>query len=294
MAKSGLGRGLNSLIPNRINNEIDEAEKVKEVFDDSSEKVRQLEIDRIAVNPWQPREHFDHSQLEDLVNSIKQHGILQPLIVSPAEGGNFQLIAGERRLKAASILELKTVPCLVRDTEKLEKLELALIENIQRANLNPIEEAKAYQKLIDEFDLTQEEVGSRVGKKRATVSNALRLLDLSEEIQQALKENKITTGHAKVILSAEAEEVRQKLFKKILKFNLTVRETEGEVKSAKGGPASGGKGHEKDIEIKEKEDILRKALGTKVTINKKGEAGSITIDFYSQEELNGIIDKIKE
>lgn len=291
MAKTGLGRGLSSLIPNRLNKQAEDyAGETSADLGLPEERVRQIATGKIESNPWQPREYFDHGQLEDLVNSIKQHGIIQPLIVSPVEGGNYQLIAGERRLKAAKVLEFKTVPCLVRDAQKLEKLELALIENVQRSDLNPVEEAKAYKKLIDEFNLTQEEVGLKVGKKRATISNALRLLDLPAKIQQALKEGKITAGHAKVILSAESEDSRFNIFVKILKFDLTVRETEGEVKKTR------VKGHDriiaKDLELEAKEEILRKALNTKVRIIKKGNTGSIAIDYYSPEELEEIVRKI--
>src|SRR3989344_3518824 len=293
MLKTSLGRGLASLIPNKLNPPAD-ASNVSDDFNVAAgqeERVRKIEIYKIEANPLQPREYFDHGDLEDLVNSIKKHGILQPLIVTPLPAGKFQLIAGERRLKAAQILELATVPCLVRNAERLEKLELSLIENIQRADLNPLEEAKAYKKLIEEFNLTQEEVGERVGKKRTTISNPLRLLELPEPLKQALKENKISAGHAKVILSANDEKEQLKIFEKILKLNLTVRETEGEVKkvAVKSHLKTVG---QKDLEILEKEDALRKALNTKVAINKKGEAGTVTIDFYSLEELNDLIKKI--
>lgn len=256
------------------------------------ERVRQIEVEKISPNPLQPREHFDYGDLEDLVDSIKKHGILQPLIVAAEADGTFQLIAGERRLRAAKILELKTVPCLARTAVALEKLEIALIENIQRSDLNPLEEATAFQKLIDEFNLTQEEVGAKVGKKRATVANALRLLSLPEEIKKALRESKITAAHAKVILSVPAEAERVRLFKKILQFNLTVAEADSEIKQV------AVKSHHrllaKDPELKDKEDSLRRALGTKVAINQKGNVGSIVIEYYSLEELNGLIEKLSK
>ncbi|PIT90330.1 MAG: hypothetical protein COU22_02735 [Candidatus Komeilibacteria bacterium CG10_big_fil_rev_8_21_14_0_10_41_13] len=292
MVKGGLGRGLNSLIPNKINNTLNEEQSAGGQINDADrqEKVWQIEVDKIAANPLQPRQTFDHADLEDLVNSIKKHGILQPLIVVKAGSGNYQLIAGERRLRAAKISEFKTVPCLIKDVEELQQLEMALIENVQRANLNPIEEAVAYQKLIDDFSLTQEEVASRVGKKRTTIANALRLLDLPDEVQSALRENKISVGHAKVILSAETETARLDILKQILKFNLTVRGAEGEVKKTQ--VKSHSRSVSKDPEIQEKEDLLRKALGTKVKVNKKGPSGQITIEFYSAEELNEIIQRI--
>lgn len=304
MLKNGLGRGLASLIPNKLTNQPTAppgGESDYQLDDEKTEKVRQIDIFKIEANPLQPREHFDYDDLEDLVNSIKKHGILQPLIVTPLTNGRFQLITGERRLKASQILELKTVPCLIRDAQELEKLELSLIENIQRANLNPLEEAKAYKKLIEEFNLTQEEAGERVGKKRATIANTLRLLELPEPVKQALKENKISASHAKAILAASGEKKQLKLLERILKFNLSVRETEGEIKLASLALGRSGKvavkSHlravgQKDLEILEKEDELRKALNTKVTINKKGEGGTVTIDFYSPEELNDLIKKI--
>src|SRR3989338_6084348 len=181
MQKGGLGRGLGSLIPNKIEPFINPS-TVDHVEVFPGERVQQIAVEKIEANPLQPRIYFDH--------------------------GQYQLIAGERRLRAAKILEIKTAPCLIRSVKDLEKLEWALIENIQRADLNPLEEASAYQRLVDDFALTQEEVAEKVGKKRTTVANALRLLSLPQEIQEALRENRITAGHAKVILSAETAEER--------------------------------------------------------------------------------------
>jgi len=290
MANNILGRGLSSLIPNKLTEEQNAAFMGVSSIEDKSEKIQQIPVNQIEVNPMQPRESFDYGELEELINSIKKHGILQPLVVTQKTSESYQLIAGERRLRAAKVLEMPTVPCIVRKAEDLEKLELSLIENIQRSNLNPVEEAKAYQKLIEEFNLTQEEVAEKVGKNRATVANVLRLLDLPAEIKQALKEKKITTGHAKVILSADTDKERLKLFQKIIKSDLTVRQTEGETRKIK------VKGYfrtiEKDLEIQDKEDRLRKALGTKVTIIKKDPGGQINIEYYSLEELNNIVEKI--
>ncbi|MBU1130668.1 ParB/RepB/Spo0J family partition protein [Patescibacteria group bacterium] len=291
MVDSILGRGLGSLIPNKLNEE-KTGDESGIVVADKSEKVRQIPLSQIEANPMQPRESFDHSELEDLINSIKNHGILQPLIVTQKTAGSYQLIAGERRLKAAAILEMETVPCLIRKAEDMEKLELALIENLQRSDLNPMEEAKAYQKLVDDFSLTQEEVAEKVGKKRATIANILRLLELPEEIQRALREKKITIGHAKVILSAETDSERIKLFKKIIKNDFTVRQTEGEIKKVKVRTHFRTAG--KDLETEAKEDSLRKALGTKVTITKKGQGGQIDIEYYSLEELNNLVDRITQ
>ncbi len=293
MLKGGLGRGLNSLIPNKLTGKF--VSEAVEVFSpdegiNNEERVKLLPVEKISANPHQPREHFDYSSLEELVNSIKRHGILQPLIVSPDQREGWQLIAGERRLRAAKILELKVVPCLVRSAQELEQLELALVENLQRADLNPLEEAKAFKQLIQEFNLTQEEAGARVGKNRATIANALRLLDLPQTIQEALSQGKITASHAKVILSASDASEQLKLFKKILDFSLTVSQSAGEVKKVQ------VKSHQrlivKDLELEEKEERLRQALGTKVTVAKKGRGGTVAIEFYSAEELNEIVKKI--
>ncbi|MDP2586846.1 MAG: ParB/RepB/Spo0J family partition protein [Candidatus Komeilibacteria bacterium] len=300
MQKGGLGRGLSSLIPNKLSQDSTASvAPLAAVLEDTDERVRKIKLADIVANPHQPREHFAYDELEDLVNSIKKHGILQPLIVIPGknnsprfagEAGKFQLIAGERRFRAATILELPTVPCLVRQAEELEQLEIALVENLQRADLNPIEEARAYQKLIDEFSLTQEEVGERVGKKRTTIANALRLLGLPKEIQDALMEKKLSPGHAKIILGQPGDGERLKLFKKILSLNLTVRQAEGEARqvTVKSYRRSTGK----DVEIQAKEETLRRALGTKVNINQKGDGGTVTIDYYSAEELNSLVEKL--
>ncbi len=288
MDKGGLGRGLGSLIPN-LSQQNQDTGAIQADLD--SEKIIKVPLNQIEKNPMQPRVHFAHSEMEDLIESIKKHGILQPLVVTRTDSG-YQLIAGERRFRASEVLELKTVPVIVRAAEDIEKLELSLIENLQRENLNPIEEARAYQKLIDEFSLTQEEVAARVGKKRATISNTLRLLDLAPEIQQALIERQLTAGHAKVILSEETEQARLKLFKKILDSTLTVREAEQEVKKIR--VKSHERRLEKDLETADQEDRLRKALGTKVSINKKNGRGQISIEFYSEEELVSLVQKLSD
>jgi len=289
MLKNSLGRGLGSLIPNLSDFPADASGSAGFTSAEDREAIAKIPLEQIEKNPWQPREHFAHSDMEDLVESVKKHGILQPLIVTKT-ASSYQLIAGERRLEAARILGLKAVPAIVRSAQNLEKLEIALIENLQRQDLNPIEEAAAYQRLIDEFNLTQEEVALRVGKKRATVANALRMLTLPQEIKTALKEGRITPGHAKVILEMESASARLKLFEKILAATLTVAGASAEVRKIK------VKSHErvlsKDPETAAAEDRLRKALGTKVTINKKNGSGQIVIDFYAAEELAALVVKL--
>jgi ParB family chromosome partitioning protein len=279
----GLGRGLNSLIPPR---------KIIQAFTVAGENpasVRLADIPTTSIkpNPKQPRENFDYQELEDLINSIKEHGILQPLVVSKLDGENYELIAGERRLRAAKMLNMKTVPAILRTVRDQEKLELALIENIQRKDLNPIEEARAFHQLMDEFSLTQEEVARRVGRSRPAVANTLRLLTLPEEVQKALRSGKLTGSHARTLLGLDSEKAQLKYFSKILKNEMTSREAEGAVKRARGIKVSAV-----NPAVSAKEETLRSALGTKVEIKKRGQAGEIRIHFYSDEELDNLVKKI--
>ncbi len=282
MNRTGLGRGLNSLIPPR---NMDRSEAEEPVI---SQGTHELPINEIQPNPHQPRTNFDRVALEDLVNSIKVHGIIQPLVVIHARGG-YQLIAGERRLRAAKLAGLKKVPAVIRTATEQEKLELAIVENVQRQSLNPIERARGYQRLIDEFNLIQDEVGKKVGQNRVTVTNSLRLLTLPSDMQQALAEGKITEGHAKALLSVETSAEREKLFREVLKSGLSVRITESQARRVSVRQHAR---RAKDPNILEKEDMLQAALGTKVEIRRKGKRGTITVHYYSAEELQAIIRKI--
>jgi ParB family chromosome partitioning protein len=286
-----LGRGLDSLIPKKtIAPTAPSPDKPDETI--SGEQILQIPVEQITVNPRQPRKEFGHSSLEDLINSIKEHGIIQPLIVTKKAGG-YELIAGERRLRAAKMLEFATVPAVVREASENEKLELAIIENVQRKDLNPIEEAAAYERLLDEFSLTQEEVAKKVGKSRAAVANSLRLLTLPEEVQTAIAEEKIFEGHAKILAGIENEEEQLKFFQKIVREELNIRETErvaAELKPRK-TKVSNPILLPDAVTLAQEED-LRKTLGTKVKIEKKDGQGRIIIEFYSEEELRGLIDKI--
>lgn len=282
MVKGGLGRGLSSLIPGAEN----DAPRFS-----SNDSIQQINVEQIFSNRWQPREYFDHAQLEDLVASIKAHGILQPLTITNSSPGRYELIAGERRWQAAKIAGLKTVPAIVRTASDQQKLELAIIENIQRQDLNPLEEAKSFQRLMDEFSLTQEEVAARVGKKRSSVANALRLLELPELVLKALADNKISAGHAKVILSQPNEKMQLMTLNKILHSGLSVRETETVVNPNK------KVGHKKvghnDPVVKSMEDILQQTLGTKVHVHQHTDnGGTIVIDYFSGEELQRLVGKI--
>lgn len=289
---SGLGRGLGSLIPNK--KVIDQAisEEYKPLLVDDNKQVIELPVEKIDVNPHQPRQVFNHADLEDLINSIRDYGIIQPLIVTKQDN-RYELIAGERRLRAAKILALKTVPCLIREADEQQKLELAIIENVQRANLNPIEEAIAYQRLMDQFNLNQEQVADRVGKSRSAIANTIRLLDLPEQVQKALVDKKITEGHARVIAGIDDENEQLTFLAKILEYNFTVRDAEREsrklqpvVKRSARAPF--------DPTLESLKERLRSSLATKVEIKKKSGKGQIIINFYSEEEFNDLVNKISD
>lgn len=291
--KGGLGRGLGSLIPSRSakspsQNKLEKSKIPPPANLKEEGGIYKVDINKISPNPHQPRQEFNHQELEELVNSIKEHGILQPLIVSESNGV-FELIAGERRLRAAKIAGLKKVPAIIRPVKQQEKLELALIENIQRQNLNPLEEAEAYKKLGEEFQLTQEEIAKKVGKNRSTISNTLRLLTLPEEIKKAIRNNKISEGHAKIILSLPTEREQLKFFKNIIKQGLSVRET-----ARQADKIIVVKKHLRRIDpnLSAKEEKLREHLGVKVSIKKRGKGGQIIVEYYSEAELNEIIRKM--
>lgn len=300
----GLGRGLASLIPQK-NLPADETGKpasnnsglpAKSQTDLPQDDFLEVPIGKIATNPQQPRHHFDEKELQELADSIKEHGIIQPLVVTKIAPEQYELIAGERRLKAAGLAGLALVPVIVREeTGEREKLELALIENVQRHDLNVLEEARAYKKLIEEFDLTQEEIADRVGKSRSAVANKVRLLGLPIEIQRALMEGKITEGHARSILAIENPEKQRVLFELILKENLTVRQVEDKVKEVTVATHTRKlRSASANPEFREKEERLGAALGTKVSIKKSGGGGKIIIDFYSAEELENIASQISK
>jgi ParB family chromosome partitioning protein len=282
----GLGRGLSSLIPSKLTKEA--VAKIDQL--EGERKILEISVDKIQPNPLQPRKEFAHSDLEDLINSIKQYGVIQPLVVTDSGNGAYQLIAGERRLRASKIAGLMRVPVIVRKAEDQEKLEIALIENIQRKNLNALEEAVAYQKLINEFNLTQEEAAKRLGKSRTAITNSLRLLTLPEEIQKAIIEDKITAGHARVIAGLDDPKEQLEFLKKIVRFGLNVRDTENVAKKVTVKTHMRTVGS--DPVNEERENKLRETLGTKVSIKKGNRGGEIIINFYSSEELDGIIKKI--
>ncbi len=282
----GLGRGLGALIGGNAKS----SAVSDNIFPNEDQERRELNPSEIKENPRQPRKSFAEENLHELEESIRVHGIIQPLIVSKIEDG-YELIAGERRLRAARALGLQTVPVVVRNVVEQEKLELALIENVQRKDLNPLEEALAYQELIDDFNLTQEEVGARVGKERSTVSNTLRLLRLPEEIQEAILEEKLSEGHARAIAALPTLEEQLILFRKILSQKISVRESEEYVQSYRRIKKGNGTNEHSAFSSYEKE--LQEKLATKVSITHHGSRGKIIIEFYGEEDLDTVMNHLR-
>jgi ParB family chromosome partitioning protein len=255
-----------------------------------SDPLREIDIDRILPNSHQPRKNFDDDALNELANSIREHGVVQPVVVRPLEDGFFQLIAGERRWRASQRAGLSRVPAVVREAGEHDALELALIENLQREDLNPMEEAQAYERLISDFGMTQEEVARRVGKNRATIANMLRLLRLPPEVQQWLRENRLTTGHAKALLSLSDLNAILDSARKIIQGNYSVRQAELLVSrySQDSSPKDDSLDTTAfvDPNVKAALHAIEQVLGTKVTLQENGGKGKIEIHFYSFEEMN--------
>lgn len=252
----------------------------------NAERVWMIPLSEITPTPDQPRRNFKEAELKELAESIKIHGVLQPILVAEKTDGGYQLIAGERRYRASKLLNLPTIPALVRELKEEQKLEVALIENIQRSELNPLEEAFAYQRLIEEFGLTQEEVAEKVGKSRPAVANTVRLLTLPKAVQNALIEGKISAGQARALLGIADEKTQLEVLQSMLGDKITVRDLEKQVREKKGKPAR------RDPNVVYIEEELRGKLGTKVTLSKKGEVGTINIHFFSKEELEEIVRQI--
>ena len=290
MAKTSLGTGLSSLIPNKLNKE-NNAPLQKESFTNSDRVIR-IPIENITPNPRQPRKYFAEENLKELAESIKEHGVIQPIIVTRVND-KYELIAGERRLQASKLAKMSEIPAIVRLATSQQKLELALVENIQRHNLNAIEEAKAYRELHNEFNLTQEEIAKRTGKSRSAIANIIRLLELPIEIQRGVIEEKITEGHARAILGLENPEKQRALYELILKNNLTVRAVEDKVKEITVHTHKRKVSKNIDPRVQDIEDNIQQKLGTKIKIKKRGTTGKITIDFYSEEEFEKIVGLLK-
>lgn len=285
-----LGKGLNSLISVKPRSFFHrETSSASSGQVSGKDQIWHIPISEITPNTEQPRREFSHNEMENLVLSIKQHGILQPITVTEKEDGGYELIAGERRLRAAQIAGLPTVPAIVRAASKRQKLEWALIENIQRQDLNPIEEAFAYARLIEEFNLTQEQVAEQVGKSRPSVANMLRLLALPEPIQKSLIDGQLSVGKAKALLSLGTPREQLEMFKSMTGEKMTVRDLERKISIA---PVSRKGSVRRDPNVMAQEKLLEERLGARVYITQKGQSGRIMIEYYSQEELKRLVSEL--
>ena len=272
-----LGRGLASLIPQHA----------------SSATVVEIQLARVAPNPVQPRRHFDEATLEELAASIREHGVLQPVLVTETIDG-YQLVAGERRVRAARLAGLERIPAILRQMATADQLEVALVENVQRADLDPIDEAVAYRHLIDEFGLTQERVAERVGKARASVANTLRLLDLQVDVQSAIADGRITEGHGRA-LGGLPTDAQPRALALVLSEGLSVRQTEELVRrlrEPRPAPAAVATPARLDPDLERVEEELRQRLGTKVTLSRSRKGGRIVIEYYSDEELGRLYERL--
>lgn len=283
-----LGKGLSALIP-----ETSDAQSTG-----ADGQLTDIEVASIRANPFQPRLEFDPVTLGELKESIREKGIIQPITVRKVNGG-FELIAGERRLRAVTDLGLDRVPAYIITVEtKEEMLELALIENVQREKLNPIEQGKAYQRLIEECNLTQDDVAKKIGKDRTTITNFIRLLRLPKEIQKSVQNDEITMGHARALLAVDSKSLQNEIWRKIIKNNLSVRKVEKLVKEAETiKDKKTQKPQRRSVYIQKAEEELREKLGTKVSIRSRRDGGAIEVEFYSPEDLNRLLelfDKIKD
>ena len=281
--RTGLGKGLESLIPT--------GGKTSPVSSGAG-GVQQVAVDAIQPNPRQPRIHFKEDELLELAASIREHGVIQPLIVTPNSDGTFILIAGERRWQAAQKAGLRTVPVITRQASNQELLELALIENVQRADLNSMEEAEAYRQLVDEFGLSHESVAKRVGKSRVAVTNTLRLLSLADVVKQALVDGKITEGHARALLALSTQKAQASALQIVINLSFNVRQTEEYVRKLGGQKPIKAKKPSRNADVNDVEKRLQRSLGTKVALKHGKKGGTVTIYYYSGEELDALIDKL--
>jgi len=285
--KAGLGRGLDALLPGGNASAGGSGKAAgKPLAPVPHGAVAQLPIDRLVANPGQPRKRFDEAELRELADSIAEHGIIQPIIAADSGDGTFIIIAGERRTRAARMAGLKEVPVIIRKYTDQKRLEVSLIENIQRTDLNPIEEAAAYKNLMDFSNLSQEELAVRVGKNRSTVANALRLLKLSADVQKSLETGQLSSGHARALLAITDKNLREKLFKEITAKGLSVREAEKRAAALNAAGETGPKPAKRPPEIDEMEEKFINKLGTKVVIDGNLDKGRIHIDYYSMDDLD--------
>ncbi len=295
LEKRVLGRGLAALIPEKQVGEGFKPSPTMQALESSIQQgVRNIPIEKVRQNKYQPREEFNQDALDDLANSVKEKGFIQPILVR-LKDNEYELIAGERRLRAAKKLGHKEIPAIIKEATDLDCLELSIIENIQRENLNPIDQAKAYKRLQNEFNMTQEKVADTIGKDRATVANILRLLNLPAKIQEYVSRGTISMGHARAILSLNKELEQMRLCTKIIKDDLSVRDTECYAKKmvGEGLKPSPTKTAGKDPNFNSLEQQLREIFGTKVSIHKSKKGGKIEIEFYSDNDLERVITLLK-
>ena len=298
MAARGLGKGLDSLIPNALGETKTKKEttvKSKTETTEGNEPQTLVKITKVEPNREQPRKNFDEDALQELADSIKQFGLLQPILVQNRKD-YYEIIAGERRWRAAKLAGLKEVPVIIRNYTEQEIVEISLIENIQREDLNPIEEAQAYKRLLTEFHLKQDEVAERVSKSRAAVTNSIRLLKLNEEVQRMVVDEMISTGHARALLAVENPEEQYNLAQRIFDEKLSVRDVEKLVKNLH-KPAKPKKVDDKTMQViyQDIEEKLKQKLGRKVIVTSKGEgSGKIEIEFYNHEDLDRLLDVLNK
>ena len=303
--RAGLGKGLDALLNNLDDDEPKNADEETLTASplpsapakNAGRDIVQLPVEKLVANPGQPRKYFDETELQELADSIKTYGVIQPIIAANAGDGSYIIIAGERRTRAARLAGLSAVPVIIRDYTDQKRLEISLIENIQRSDLNPIEEAAAYKNLMDFSGISQDELAVRVGKNRSTIANALRLLKLPVEIQKSIEEGKVSSGHARAMLSVTETRAREKLFREILASDISVREAEkraaalnadnggGKEKTAKGSKSSAKGAVRRPPEVDAMEEKFIGKLGTKVVIEGDLNIGRIYIDYYSMEDL---------
>lgn len=282
MNKKGLGRGLQALLPT-----------VEKEESENSEKIVEISIKNIKVNKNQPRHTFDEEKLRELALSIKEHGVVQPVIVRPVEAGKYELVAGERRWRACQIIGVERIPAIIRKLDKKETSEIALIENIQRENLNPIEEGVAYKTLMDEYGLTQEELSKRVGKSRPFIANTVRLLALPEIVKSMVMQGTLSAGHARTLLAIPKGKDQEEVANRIARKGLTVRQAEKEVKTVLAEKIKVKKASPKaDPNVVDLEERLKKKYSTKVYIRNGKKGGRIEIEYYGEEELQRLLEAL--
>lgn len=288
--KTGLGRGLGALF-----NEVDDKTSVKELINnEEKEGVVTLKIIDVAPNPSQPRRHFDADKLSSLADSIKEHGVVSPILVKKAEKGMYLIVAGERRWRASKLAGLREIPCIIKDYSDKEVMEIALVENLQREDLNPIEEAEGYLNLMNSFGFTQEQVSERVGKSRSAIANVLRLNNLSDEVKKLVSSGKLSQGHARTLLPIKDKKLQKEIADKIIKEDLSVRQTESLISSLNNKKPKKKKKENRNINFKPVEKQLSDIFKTKVKISSTSTKGKIEIEFYNKEDFERLLFELKK